>query len=69
LSPKTFSSINSINVFPNGDLETICDLAGVEQKQFASHFESFLPSMASDSLLNEYSINVSEDEEKIDLED
>jgi hypothetical protein len=62
LGPKTSSSINSINIFPNDDLETICEFAG--------QFEIFQPSMASDSVLNDtYSINVSEDGEKIELVD
>lgn len=77
MDPKTFSSINSINVFPNGDLETICELAGVERKifckelkQFAGQFESFQPSMASESKLNENSIiNDSEDEDNTELVD
>jgi len=76
LDPKTFSSINSINVFPNGDLETICELAGVERKifckelkQFAGEFESFQPSMASESKFIENSINDSEDEDKTELVD
>ncbi|XP_008179735.1 zinc finger MYM-type protein 1-like [Acyrthosiphon pisum] len=78
LDPKTFSSINSINVFPNGDLETICELAGVERKvfckelkQFAGQFESFHSSRhdttITDSVFNEYNINYSEDEEKTEL--
>lgn len=76
LDPKTFSSINSINVFPNGDLETIYELAGVERKifcnelkQFAGQFESFQPSMTSESKLTENSINDSEDEDNIELVD
>jgi len=73
LGPKTFSSINSNNIFPNGELETICELAGVERKVLCKvlklQFESFQPSIVSDSVLNKYSINVSEDEEKIELVD
>ncbi|XP_060846214.1 SCAN domain-containing protein 3-like [Rhopalosiphum padi] len=76
LDPKTFSSINSINVFPNSDLETICELAGVERKifcnelkQFAGQFESFQPSMASESKLTENSIHDSEDEDNTELVD
>jgi len=63
LDPKTFSSIKSINVFPNGDLEIICELARVERKvfckelkQFAGQFESFHSSRhdttITDSVLN-----------------
>jgi len=64
-------------VFPNGDLPTICELAGVERKvfckelkQFAGQFESFHSSRhdttITDSVLNEYNINDSEDEELVD---